>query len=389
MQVNNSWLQFLIPKIQIKVNNLSEVSRLRAEKVKIYRVKRVEKGYLITISRGNENRISDRTFDEEISVVGHQSIYTPLFKFALPVAFLWVMLLVAIQFVTIDYEVRGNLTHEDIHFVNNLIEPHFINMGPFAFFRGDNDALAQELASAFHDYIWIDIQTVGSRLFIDIFDTQITKTSEGHPLVDTLYARASGVVTDITVHGCRVLVEIDQVVYFGDALITCYTPTGFAEEIAPIEGYASGTVRADVWYEVNIEFPREYAVRMATGSSRSNLFLNFRTRNTQNQLRIWGKEVPYENFDTRNRLFNPLAIFNISPITLERVHYYEKSDIILKNEVENIRKRADILVENQLKELISGEFELIDLQFLSLEETEDMVQMIYHATINENIANHE
>jgi len=373
--MNNSWLQFLIPKIQIQVDSLAEVSRLRAEKVKIYRVKRVEDGYIITIRR---SVIGDAP------IVGRQSIYTPLTRFVLPVAFLWAMLLVAIQFVTIDYEIRGNLIHEDIQMVNALIEPHFVDVGPFAFFRGNNDELAEELAAAFHDYIWIDIQTVGSRLFIDIFDTQVTETDAGHPLVDTLYAKASGVITNINVSGCRVLVEIDQVVYLGMPLITCYTPTGFGTDVVPIEGFAAGSIYADVWYEVEIQFPREYGVRMVTGSSRSNLFLNF---GENNQLRIWGTEVPYEDFDTRNRIFNPLGIFNISLITLERVHYYEKSDIILKNEVENIRKRADVLVENQLKELILGEFELIELQFLSLEEIDGMVKMTYHATVNEDIAN--
>ena len=376
--MNNSWLQFLIPKVQVQVESLSEVSRLRAAKVKIYRVKRIEDGYIITIRRGVNVETTS-----EIAVVGHQSIYTPLVRFVLPVAFLWAMLLVAIQFVTIDYEVRGNLIHEEIEMVNAMIEPHFINIGSFAFFRGNSDALAEELATAFHDYIWIDIQTIGSRLLINIFDTQITeKEGESHQ-ADTLYAKASGVITGIDANGCRVLVEIDQVVYIGEALITCYTPTGFGTDVAPIEGAASGTVYAQVWYEVEIQFPREYGVRLATGSSRSNLFLNFGSH----RLRVWGNDVPYEAYDERSRLFNPLEFFNLSTITLERVHYYEKSDIILKNEVEMIRKRADDLVENQLRALISGDFELIDLQFLTLEEADGMVRMIYHATVNENIAN--
>ena len=374
MKMDNSWLQFLIPKIQIQVDSLAEVSQFRAQNIRIYGVKRIEDGYIITIRRG---AIRDA------SIVGSQSIYIAFTRFVLPVAFLWAMLLVAIQFVTIDYEVRGNLVHEDIQMVNALIEPHFIHVGPFAFFRGNNDELASELATAFHDYIWIDIQTIGSRLLINIFDTQITEQEGEFRQADTLYAKASGVVTEIDASGCRVLVEIDQVVYVGEALITCYTPTGFGEDVAPIEGVASGSVYAQVWYEVAIQFPREYGVRLATGSSRSNLFLNV----GNHRLRIWGAEVTYEDYDERNRIFNPLEVFNFSPITLERVHYYEKSDIILQNEVEVIRKRADYLVKDQLRELISGEFDLIDLQFLALEEIDGMVRMTYHATVNENIAN--
>jgi len=372
--MNNRWLQFLIPKERTHVENLADIARLRAGNVRIYGVKRVEDGYIIIVRRGAIH---------STSVVGRQSIYGALTKFVLPVAFVWAMLLVAIQFITIDYEVRGNLVHEDAQMVNELIEPHFMNVGPFAFFRGNHDELIAEIASVFHDYIWIDIQTVGSRLFIDIFDTQITDPALVDEQVDTIYARASGVVAEIDATGCRVLVEIDQIVRIGDALITCYTPTGFGTDIAPIEGTAAGSVYAHVWYEVEIEFPREYAVRMVTSSSSSNLFLNLGTT----RLRVWGTSVDFEVFDERNRVFNPLAIFNVAPITLERVHYYEKNDIILTNEVEMVRERADDLVEAQLSELIAGEFELVELQFLSLDESDAMVRMVYHATVREDIAN--
>ena len=372
--MNNGWLQFLVPKARIQVESVADVSRLRAARIKIYGVKPTEDGYLITVRRGTVSGVP---------VVGRQSIYSALAKFVLPVAFVWAMLLVAVQFITIDYEVRGNLVYEDAQMVSELIDPYFINVGPFAFFRGDQDALVADIAAVFHDYIWIDVQTVGSRLFIDIFDTQVTDPELASTPVDTIYARASGVVTDISATGCRVLVEIDQIVRVGDALITCYTPTGFGTDIAPIEGNAAGSVYAHVWYEVEIEFPREYAVRMVTGSSRSDLFLNLGST----RFRVWGTGARFEEYDERNRVFNPLAIFNVAPVTLERVHYYEKNDIILTNEIEMVRTKADDLVEAQLLKLIASEFELIDLQFLSLDETDNLVRMVYHATVREDIAN--
>ena len=372
--MNNGWLQFLIPKEHAHVESLAEVTQLRNEKVRIYGVRKAEDGYIITVRRGTV---------AQAPIVGRYSIYSGLAKFVIPVAFVWAMLLVTLQFITIDYEVRGNLIHEDVQRVSALIEPHFINVGPFAFFRSDNDVLVADIATLFHDYIWIDVKAVGSRLMIDIFDTQTTDPFMPKEQIDTIYARASGVVTGVDATGCRVLVEIDQVVRLGDALITCYTPTGFSgTETAPIEGVATGSVYAHVWYEVAIEFPREYAVRMVTSSSHSNLFLTFGNR----RLRVWGQHVEFEDFDERHRIFNPLAIFNIAPITLERVHYYEKSDIILTNETEIIRKRADDLVEAQLSELVASEFELIELQLLTLEETDGMVRMTYHATVQEDIA---
>lgn len=372
--MNNGWLQFLIPKEKLHIDNLADIARFRAEKVRIYGVKREKEGYIITVQRGAVHGAS---------VVGHQSIYSILSRFVLPVTVVWAILLISIQFITIDYEIRGNLVYEDVQIVRELIDPHFMNFGPFAFFRGNNDELIAEIATAFHDYVWIDVLTIGSRLFIDIFDTQTIDSLTEDAQIDTIYARASGVVTGVDATGCRVLVEIDQVVHIGDALITCYTPTGFGEEIAPILANAAGSVYAHVWYEVEIEFPREYAVRILSTSSRSELFLNVGTT----RIRVWGVAPDFDDFDERSRVFNPLSIFNVEAITFERVHYYEKNDIILTNEVEMVRKRADYLVEAQLSELITGEFELVDLVFLTLEESADMVRMIYHATVLEDIAN--
>ena len=371
--MNNNWLQLLVPKVKIHVNNLSDITHLRAEKVRIYRVKRARDGYIITVRRGALR---------DVEVVSRQSIYRTIGKFILPVALVWSLLLVAIQFITIDYEIRGNLPYEEVAMVSEIIEPHFLQVGPLAFFRSNNEELVANIASAFHDYIWIDIQVSGSRLVINIFDTQVIDPENPSKQIDTIYARVSGVVTEVNATGCRVLVEIDQVVDVGEPLISCYTPTGFGGDFAPIPSSAIGTVYANVWYEVAIEFPRAYAVRMVTGSWSSNLFLNL--GNTR--IRVWGQAADYAEFDERSSIFNPLSLLNVAPITLERVHYYEKSDIILTNEIESVRAQADDLVETKLARTLNGDFELLELEFLSLIEADGMVRLVYLATVRENIA---
>ena len=371
--MNNSWLKFLIPRLRVKVDSLADVARMRAERVKIYGIRRVEDGYIVIVRR---------EFANELPVIGRQSIYVFLFSFVLPIALVWGALLIAVQFITIDYEIRGNLSPEDVLMVDSHIESHFMHIGPFSFLRTDNEALVRDLQAVFHDYIWIDASAHGSRLVIDIFDTQVIDTRSKDKDVDTIYARVSGEIAQIDVTGCLVLVELGQVVRRGDALISCYTPTGFAGEVAPIDSRATGSIYANVWYEVKIEFPREYAVRMVTSNSQRAWFLNFGDA----QMRIWGGDTHFEEFEERSRVFNPLDIFNISPISLERVHYYEKSDIMLNNEIDEIRSISDLLVEEQLADLIEGEFEVLDLEFLALKESKGMVRLVYHATVREDIA---
>lgn len=371
--MNNGWLKFLIPRVRVKVDSLADVARMRAERVKIYGIRSTDDGYIVTVRRDTSHGLS---------IVGRQSIYGFILKFVLPVAFVWLCLLIAVQIITIDYEIRGNLSPEDVVMVDHHIESHFMHVGPFAFLRSDNEALTRDLQTVFHDYIWINVESQGSRLVIDIFDTQMIDTESATEDVDTIYARVSGEITHIDVIGCLVLVEPRQVVRKGEPLISCYTPTGYAGEVAPIASEAAGSIYANVWYEVEIQFPREYAVRMLTSNSQSSWFLNFGER----RVHVWGGDASFEEFEERSRVFNPLDVFNISSISLERVHYYEKSDIMLSNEIEQIRATSDILVEEQLMDLIEGEFEVVNLEFLTLDESDEMVRLVYHATVKEDIA---
>jgi len=370
--MNNGWLQFLIPKEYIKVETLSDLERLRANGLRIYSVNHEEEGYVVTVRKGAT---------QEMDVISNRSIYTGIRTFMLPVTLVWLALLVAVNFLTIDYEIRGNLPPEETLQVEEQLTDHFFQLGPFSVPRGNPAELASYLQETFHDYIWIDIKSEGNLLVISIYDTQITESEEGPMAADTIYATSSGVITSVEVSECRPLVEIGQVVRQGDPLITCYTPTGFAEEMAPIEGMAHGSVYAHVWYEMEIEFPREYVTRLLTSNSQTQWFLNV----GGSRLNLWGNTPEFEDFEDRHSFFHPFGLFGVSTLTVERVQSYEKRDIIVEHEVEVIQEASYGLAKRQLEEVMSGDFELVTLQFLTAEETENKVRLIYHVTVEEDI----
>ena len=377
--MNNGWLQFLIPKVSIVVDSLAEVDALRASNVKIYAMKQHDDGYLLTIANNQRQAY-------EAPVVASWSIYRLLVKFALPVAFLWVILLVAVTLFTVDVEIRGNLSDEAEKMVSELIKPHFLEFGSFAFFRSSNHELVADITKAFNDYTWIEVHATGSRLVVEIFDTKTFDNVVEKAQTTTLYARASGVVTKLDVTGCLVLVEVNQVVTVGEALVTCQIQTGDDEEAILIEGVAKGSVYADVWYEVMIEFPHEYVRQQFTSNSRSALFLNVFNR----RFGLWNVGIGDDFEDAYERVsvfFNPLAIFNLDWVKLERVHYLEKDGIILTNETKMVQKRVPNLVKAELAKQGVTEFELVELQFLKIEEGDAVTRLFYHATVNEDIAN--
>jgi len=370
--MNNGWLQVLIPKEHIKIESLSELTDLRTRGLRIYRIHREEDGYVVTVRKGSL---------QEMEAVSGKSIYPGIRLFILPVTLTWLALLLVVNFLTIDYEVRGNLPIEEVNQVEALLVDHFHHLGPFSFPRTNPDDLVSQLEEIFHAYIWIDVKSEGTMLVISIYDTQVTEREVDPVVTDTLYATSTGVVTLVEVSACRPLVEVGQVVRVGDPLITCYTPTGFGEELAPIEGIAHGAIYAHVWYEMEIEFPREYVARLLTSNSQTQWFLNI----GEYRLNMWGQTPDFEEVEARSTTFNPLGIFDVAPVTLERVQSYEKRDIIVANEVEQIQEASYGLAMRQLEVVMSGDFELIALQFLRLEEKDDNVRLIYHVTVEKDI----
>ena len=371
--MNNSWLQFLIPKEFIKVSNLHEISELRAQKVSIYGVERVADGYLVCVRKGSA---------KEVEIVKTGSIYKGLLSFVIPAFMVWLGLLGAVNSVTIDYEIRGNLPQESLLDVEHVLEGHFIQVGNFSFLRSNAIDVEQSIKEIFHDYLWMDIKTEGNLLVISIYDTQVSQNLEDENVTDTLYAKYSGIITAIDVASCRVLISVGDVVRQGEALVSCYTPIGYADEVAPIEGSAYGDVYAEVWWELSIEFPVEYTVNLLTINSVTQWFINL----GNNRFNVWGDDPLFEYVEPRTVIFNPLQRFGLSPFTLERVQSYEKRDIIIKNDVDLIMDATRDMAIRQIEELIEGQFNLITLDFLSVEEMDQLVRLVYHATVQQNIA---
>ena len=371
--MKNSWLKFLIPKEYLKIENLSQLSELRSNKVPIYSVKKIEDGYLVSTRKGAS---------KDIDVMYNYSIYQGVLAFIIPTSMIWLGLLLAVNVLTIDYEIRGNLPCERLASVENVLENHFVSVGNFSFLRSSHDRVENDIQQLFHDYLWMDIKTEGNLLVISIFDTQVSVDDNIEDKTDTIYATSTGTITSIDVSTCRVLVEIGQVVRIGTPLVTCYTPTGFGEELAPIEGVAHGRIYAHVWYEMELSFDREFVVNLLTSKNETQWLLNI----GDSQFNLWGSTPTFENYDERRETINPLSLFGISPLTFERVQSFEKRDIIMKNEIEQIQDAAHDIALAQLKNLLEDEFTLINLDLLQVDESDNKVSLTYHVTVEQNIA---
>jgi len=378
--MNNRWLGLFIPKVEILIPTLAEIKQIRAKKVIIYRMRAHEDGFLVLVGRNHT---------EGYEMSRRYSIYPAIFTFILPLMVVWTLFTVLNAKVTIGYEVRGNLNEEKLKEVQTILKPHFREIGPFSFVRNPVDEIVGQLKENFHEYIWIDINQKGSNLVIDIYDTSHFDQVERLEVSETIYATRSGVVTKIDAKSCLVLVEPNQLVKAGDPLITCFTPTGFGTEFAPIDGEARGDVFAEVWYEVVLNFEREYLETMLTSNVDRQWFVNIGAQGASS-LRIWGADTEFEDYERRTTVYNPLFFLKNSPLTFENVHYYEKRDIIMVNEIEQISDNIEILVRRELDARCENSpacaLSIINLEPIEVVDVDGMVTIRYHATLLENIA---
>ena len=371
--MNNRWLSFLIVKVQILVSGVAEINHLRSQGVVIYQLKKHPEGYLVTVRKGAV---------KAYPIVRYHSIYPLLLRFIVPMLGASFFLIMLMRHYTIGYQIEGNFNAEMTQELEALLEPHFRTIGPYKFLRSDLLTIEEQLEEYYNEYVWFEVTQEGSDIIIEIYSVKTEAGADEIKYGDTLYARRSGVIKQIDAKSCRVVVEVNQLVKAGDPLITCYVLQPFTNEMIPIEGVARGTVLAEVWYEASIQFPKQYVEQMLTTRIKRHFVLNIGNF----QLEFPTRELPFADYERRITTYDPFFFMNRSLFFLERIHYYEKRDIIKLNEIEAIKNNIHILIKNELTNQSHEGFTIENLEIISIEEIDNEVTLRYHVTILENIA---
>ncbi len=369
-------MALFIPKIEILVPSIDVAVELRRRGVVIYYMRKHEEGVVICVSNRHESRLAD------YPILRRFSIYTPLMRLVLPVTLLIFVLMIVMNRVTINYEVKGNLTEDEVVALDALLDEHFYNVGPFEFLKTSETDILQSLEDYFNEFVWININKRGTDLVINLYDIEGGKEEIDFQLSDTLYAKRSGVVQDYVVDTCRVLVSLNQFVREGDPLVSCYVEHPYTNEAIPLDQTPKGEVYANTWYEVTVTAKKSYEEATYTTNNMQTYTFNV----FGNELTLpWG-EVPYENYETRSKKLDPFFFMKASPLYLEKKKYYEKSDIIKENTSEDILANLDVLVARAFANYTDQEVVIKEMKILSEEETEDEIIVLCHLTVYENIA---
>ena len=374
--MKNSWVAVFIPKIEILVPSISVVTELRRRGVVIYRVRSHEEGVIVLISSAHKELL------EIYPLIRRQSIYGVLLKLILPVFSVVIALMILMGMFTINYEIKGNLTENEVKDLDELLDEHFYNVGPFAFLKTSEEAISTTLQEHFNEFVWTNVYKRGTDIVIDLYDIEGVSDDELFGLTDTLYAKRSGVVQDYVVDTCRVLVARNQFVEMGDPLVTCYVEHPYTTELIEMDETPSGEVYADTWYEVTIRAQKKYEEETFTTDTTTRYTLQL----GDYSLTLPFDDIPYEAFDVTAKTLDPFFFMKESPLYLQKQKYYEKRDIIKENTYEDILANLEVLVEQAFVNYTDSDFVIKEMTILSEEETEDELIFRCHLTVYENIA---
>lgn len=191
---------------------------------------------------------------------------------------------------------------------------------------------------------WMEIEVVGTKIVVKIEERKLNKEEKTYPKQDII-AKKSGIIKSVKSKEGVIVKNINDYVSKGDVIISGMIMDTYGENIKDIVS-AKGSVYAEVWYTVSMEYPIVHKIETPTKKEKNLFKIQF--LNNKISVFDFNKYKSYKS-DEKVILENKLL-----PIKLLRVKEYEtnKEDNVYLPE-EALIKANEISrkkIESQLKE---------------------------------------
>jgi similar to stage IV sporulation protein len=295
-----------------------------------------------------------------------------------------ILLFVALLFVQSQSikRIEFNAYTKDNERIESIINEHIKTTLGFQFLDADLNELNFSLRKDFSHFEWIDVRKDGTILKVTVLEPSIiNKKVEKIGGFGDLVASESGFIQSYKVEHGVLMVTRNQYVKKGQLLVSGNL-TVTREGWEPFYIRAEGQVMAKVHYTKTVEVPKKVVENEYTGRITSNSSLNIFGLN----LKYTFRDNHYEDFDTQETV-KPVELFNyVLPLSLKKIHYYEKNDII---KLYDAKSAYDYALSKSVHE-VSQHFDSTDriTETLLLEQSEEEDRFVYQFLIitDENIA---
>lgn len=161
--------------------------------------------------------------------------------------------------------------------------------------------IKKDIKEKYKDYIeWIEITDIGTKYEVKIVERKLSDKKEKEEYTNVI-ASKSGVVKTIYAENGVKMVDLNTYVNKGDVIIS-----GMIIKDDTVKQYvhAKGKVYAEVWYNVNIEFPLNYTEKQYTNNKKKSFYI-----------KIANKYISFNKYKSFER--NPLYRFKNKLVPFE------------------------------------------------------------------------
>ncbi len=217
---------------------------------------------------------------------------------------------------------------------------------------------------------WLEIDRVGTKYIVKVEERKINDFSTDYKYQDII-AKKDGVLKKIIAYNGIKMREVNEYVKKGDIIISgsIYLNDELKGNIK-----ALGSIYAEVWYKLSIEYPMIIDVKEETGHKISTYSINFFNKSINNN--------KYKNYNL-NR--NIILKNNIVPISISKDTYYELKPISgIYTSIEallNAREYAN----NKVREMLKKDEYIISDKVLNYRENSNTIYMDIFYKIYQNI----
>ena len=218
---------------------------------------------------------------------------------------------------------------------------------------------------------WLEINRIGTKYIIKVEDRVINNLSTDYKYQDII-ALKDGVIKKIYSESGVKVREINEYVKKGDTIIS---GSIYLNDKLKSMVKAEGSVYAEVWYKLSIEYPLINDLKEETGSSYNTYSINIFSNSYSKKNKYKNSNIIKKNIIKNNII--PISItkdtiYELKPIT----GIYTEGEAIMNAKSYGIKKMQDILKENEY---------IISDKVLKLEVNRNTIYMDIFYKVMENI----
>lgn len=363
-------------KVRIKVvgNNLNRfLMRLYKKNINIYEVKKNSKyEYLIVIDYDNYDLVlkNKTIYDVEIiEYLGFKKIKKKIIKNWI----LYILIVAALIFVMFLSKLTFKIdiiTNDDK--IKNLLLQELKEQGIYKYSLGKSydeiNKIKGNILKKYNNILeWLEIKRVGTRYIIR-FEQRLTSDRINDDKIYNIVAKKDARIIDLDIESGQIIKNINEYVKKDELIVS--SDILLNSEVKNIVT-AKGNIYGEVWYNVNVKYPKNYSKMKKTGKRLITYSFNF-----FNKKIMFKKDNFFDKINTSDKIIGNLVLpLSFNKETIEEVKIASKASV---DEAINLglEKIKDSLEENE---------EILYYKVLKKHENDDLIEVDLFVSVKESI----